>query len=142
MISFPTSKYILLFFFAGCPSQIDLALLLDRSGSIDEVEWRKVAHFAKDAVDLFEVSEEGTHMAIVDYSNDADVIFDFQKYTGAYRNTVNLKREIDNIPKPEHGQTFIDKALKVANERVFLESKGMRKDVKKVKYGKVWLTKQ
>ncbi|EDO36208.1 predicted protein [Nematostella vectensis] len=46
----------------GCPIPIDLALVLDSSGSIGRRNWVKVKRFAKDVIDYYDVSEKGTHI--------------------------------------------------------------------------------
>jgi hypothetical protein len=107
-------------------------LLLDKSGSIDADEWKQVVDFAKEMVDMLEVSESGTHMALVDYGSKTHTAFDFQTFTGVDLNTVNLKRKIEQISFPNRSLTFIDKALVVADSEIFVEANGMRKNSKKV----------
>ncbi|XP_048583231.1 uncharacterized protein LOC5507629 isoform X2 [Nematostella vectensis] len=115
----------------GCPIPIDLALVLDSSGSIGRRNWVKVKRFAKDVIDYYDVSEKGTHIGIVMYSTDASVKMHFNKYSGAEMNNVNIKRDIDEL-RLERGLTFIDKALKISAEKLFTEKNGMRLNRKKV----------
>ncbi|XP_048583307.1 uncharacterized protein LOC5512020 isoform X1 [Nematostella vectensis] len=115
----------------GCPIPIDLALLLDSSGSIGRRNWVKVQKFAKSIVDIYDISEQGTHFAIIAYSTSAVVEIAFNKYTGVERNAVNIKRDIDEF-KLQRGLTFIDKALALADSKVFTVEGGMRTDRKKV----------
>ena len=123
--------YISFFFSEGCPIPIDLALLLDSSGSIGRKNWKKVLTFAKDVTDIYDISEKGTHMAIMMYSNDPEISISFDKYKGVHLNGVNIKRDIDNF-KWQRGRTFIDRALIDANENLFTEAKGMRTNIRKV----------
>jgi hypothetical protein len=116
---------------AACPIPVDIALLLDSSGSIGEANWTKVVESAKALVDAYDVSEQGTHVGLISYSTNVSLDIGFNSFTGINRNAVNLKRVIDKLPLMG-GKTFIDKALKLANEELFEESKGMRKKYKKV----------
>lgn len=110
-----------------------MALLLDSSGSIGRRNWKKVQKFAKDVVDIYDISEKGTHIAILPYSTNPVIEIKFNKYKGAQLNGVNIKRDIDNF-KLQRGLTFIDKALKLANEELFTEEAGMRKNIRKVRF--------
>lgn len=46
----------------GCPIPIDLAFILDSSGSIGRKNWVKVKAFVKGIIDFYDVSERGTHV--------------------------------------------------------------------------------
>jgi len=82
-------------------------------------------------IDSFDISEKGTHIAIMIYSSIPEVKIKFNTYTGAQLNGVNIKRDIDHF-KWQRGRTFIDRALTMANENIFTEEAGMRRNVRKV----------
>ena len=82
-------------------------------------------------MDEFEVSDTGTHVALIEYSTDASIQLKFNTFTGGALNAVNIKRKIQSVPHTR-GFTYIDKALDLANREVFSEANGMRKDVAKV----------
>merc|ERR1712212_879963 len=78
-----------------CSEPIDLVLVLDSSGSISKKNWQKVKDFAKDLIDQYDISEGGTHIAIITYSTVPKINIKFNSYRGAQLNAVNIKRDID-----------------------------------------------
>ena len=83
-------------------------------------------------MDKFDISESGTHVALVEYSTDASVQLRFNDFSGAKLNAVNVKRKIKNLPHTR-GFTYIDKALRLADSEIFSPKGGMRENVTKVK---------
>ena len=83
------------------------------------------------AVDKFDISETGTRVALVEYSTFASVQLTFSDLTNAQLNAANVKRKIQGIPQTR-GYTYINRALKLANTKIFTEANGMRKDAIKV----------
>lgn len=83
-------------------------------------------------MDGFDISEDGTHIAIVEYSTNPSVQLKFNDFSGAALNAANLKRKIGEIPHTR-GKTYIDKALAMADRDVFSVEGGMRTDVQKVR---------
>jgi len=110
---------------------LDLALLLDMSGSIGSDDWKKIIQFSKDVVDTFDISEKETHIAFILYATKVIVEVNFNQYKGVDLNPVSIKRDIDNF-KQEKGLTFIDKALIAADTLVFTKEAGMREKAQKV----------
>lgn len=82
-------------------------------------------------MDEFDISESGTHVALVEYSTEASVQLKFNDFSGAFLNAANVKRRIDQIPH-NRGLTYIDKALRLTNREVFTAEGGMRQNVTKV----------
>ncbi|XP_022779248.1 matrilin-3-like [Stylophora pistillata] len=115
----------------GCPKPVDLVLLIDASGSISRRNFVRFKVFLKRLVDEFDISESGTHVALVEYSTEASVQLKFNDYSGAFLNAANVKRRIDKIPHTR-GYTYIDKALALANSEVLSTKGGMRQNVSKV----------
>ena len=114
---------------------MDFALLVDTSGSISRRNFRQLLKFIEDMVDAFDISEDGTHIALVEYSTKASVQMKFNDFSGAQINSANYKRKIRKVPHAR-GYTYIDKALEKANEEVFTEEGGMRENVTKVIFKK------
>ena len=110
---------------------LDFALIVDTSGSISKRNFRKLLEFIQEMVDGFDISEDGTHIAIVEYSTDPSVQLKFNDFSGSALNAANLKRKVLGIPH-SRGKTYIDKALAMANRDVFSAAGGMRPDVLKV----------
>lgn len=115
----------------GCPIPLDFAMIVDASGSISRSNFKKLLDFMQDLLDGFDISEEGTHIAIVEYSTKASVQMKFNDFSGAKLHAANIKRKIRRIPHTR-GFTYIDKALRLANDNVFSEEFGMRPNVTKV----------
>lgn len=106
----------------ACPP-IDLGLILDSSGSLnfgDNEE--KIQEFAKALVDKFDVNPgiNGTHVSIVQFDNEATLLLGFNDL----QTKGNVGNTIDSY-KVRDGQTFLDRAVDLANEQ-FEISKGMR----------------
>lgn len=116
----------------GCPIPLDFAMIVDTSGSISRRNFRKLIKFIQDMLDGFDISEKGTHVAVVEYSTNASVPLRFNDFSGAFLNSANLKRAISNNINHSRGYTYIDKALKLANTDVFSAKGGMRPNVTKV----------
>ena len=82
-------------------------------------------------VDSFDVSEAGTHVALIEYSTEASIQLKFNDFSGAQLNAVNVKRRVQKMPH-KRGFTYIDKALTLANTEIFTKEAGMRDDAVKV----------
>ena len=125
---------------------VDLAFIIDASGSIGAVNFQKILEFVAKIVDAFEIKENGTHVGVIHYSDDAFLDFDFKKFQGAELTRENVVKEINKISVTE-GQTRIDLALIKAKDELFSLKGGMRPDKPKVtsmiyylKLPLVWLT--
>ena len=101
------------------------------SGSISRRNFLQFKRFLERLVDQFDVSETGTHVALVEYSTDASVQLRFNDFSGAELNAVNVKRKISSLPHTR-GFTYIDKALGLADRELFSAKGGMRPNVTKV----------
>ena len=84
-------------------------------------------------MDEFDISESGTHVALVEYSTKASVQLKFNDFSKAELNAVNVKRKIQSLPHTR-GFTYIDKALALTDAEIFSEKNGMRKNVAKVNF--------
>ena len=114
-----------------CNLPLDVAVLMDSSGSISRRNFQVFKRFIKSIITGFEISEDHTHIAIIEYSTKASVQLKFNDFTGRALNRNNVKGRVHRIPHVR-GKTFIDRALRLANEEVFTEKAGMRDWVKKV----------
>lgn len=110
---------------------MDLAFLIDSSGSITRGNWKLLKAFIKDTIDAFDVSPKGTHIASVSYSTRAIVDYRFNTLIGDKLNVPGLHKFVDRI-RHQRGFTYIDRALALANKEIFSEKGGMRQEVKKV----------
>ena len=119
-------------FTAGCPVPIDLGLIVDSSGSISRKNWVKTKNFLKSVANAFELSEKGTHVSVIVYATVAELAIKFNQFKGAHQNSLNLAKEMDTL-RHMRGFTYIDRALKLAQDEMFNEANGMRKGVQKVR---------
>ena len=108
-----------------------MAFIVDSSGSIGRRRWPKMLNFLKEVIDEFNVGPDGTHVAVVAYSTRPNLEFTFNAFSGADITAENYAKRIDRI-RFQRGFTYIDKALKMADEQVFVTSAGMRTSVAKV----------
>lgn len=102
------------------------------TGSISRRNFQNLKNVLRKAIDQFDISETGTHVALIEYSTDATVQLKFNDLSGALMNAPNVKRKIQAIPH-SRGFTYINKALNLADKELFTEANGMRKDVFKVR---------
>lgn len=115
-----------------CKTILDVAFLIDSSGSIRPKDWINMRTFIKQVVEAIDVSQDGSHVAAISYSSTPTVDFKFNSFTGAKLNPTDINLKIDSIRHKRH-YTYIDRALKLANQELFTTAGGMRDSVKKVK---------
>ena len=87
--------------------------------------------FLKKIIDAFNVGPDGTHIAVIAYSTNSVLEFTFNALSGAQVTAEEYGKLIDGI-RFQRGFTYIDKALIMADEQVFIQSAGMRPDVSQV----------
>lgn len=88
--------------------------------------------FLKDMVNALNVGPNKTHIAVIAYSTSATLEFPFDELEGSDVTEEEYGRLISNI-KFQRGFTFIDKALLLAEEKVFTEDAGMRPQLPQVR---------
>ena len=87
--------------------------------------------FLKKIISAFNVGPDGTHIAVIAYSSNAVLEFTFNTLSGPQITAEEYGTLIDSI-RFQRGFTYIDKALIMADEQVFIESAGMRPTVPQV----------
>ena len=100
------------------PCILDLAFVLDASGSI-EPAWSNVRRFVAGVVGLVNVSSTGTHVAVIKFGADSEIVFGFndgQDKDAVIRRVLGLSG-----PRP-FANTQIHKALNDANDVLFNEA--------------------
>lgn len=110
-----------------CRPVLDIAFIVDSSGSIGRNNWVRVKRFVKALISKLDVSASGTHVAAVAYSTNPEVVTRFRSYQG----TDHVNRLIDRM-RYQRGFTYTDKALLLADRDLFQTSNGMRANVPKV----------
>ena len=117
--------------FSGCKATADVAFLVDSSGSIGRSRWSLMLDFLKNVTNVFNVGPNGTHIAVIAYSTNAELEFTFNALSGPQITAAAYGKLFDKM-RFQRGFTYIDKALIMAYEQVFTPSAGMRPGVPQV----------
>ena len=107
---------------------MDVGIILDSSRTVGWNNFEALKRAVAKLTDNFHVSNEGTHFGFIHYNEDATLDFDFTD--SSVHNPEALKEKIMDI-KYDPGLTRTDKAIKMADERLFTDRGGARKDVPK-----------
>ena len=106
---------------------MDIAFIVDSSGSIGRSNWERVKRFLKALVSKLDVSPSATHVAVISYSTSPKVEMRFN----GLQNTDEVNRKFDDMLW-QRGFTYTDQALQLADRDLFLDLNGMRSNVPKV----------
>ena len=106
---------------------MDIAFVVDSSGSIGRTNWERMKRFLKALVSRLDVSPSTAHIAAIAYSNSAEVVMMFNGVQG----TNQINQLLDGM-RFQRGFTYTDKALLLADSDLFQFSTGMRSNVPKV----------
>lgn len=140
MLSFPFSLYCSISLIFGlwtlhffsldkeCSPLLDIAFIIDSSGSIGRMNWERTKRFVKAVISKLEVSPSAAHVAAISYSTNPRVVLRFNSFQG----TLQVNQVFDDM-RWERGYTYTDKALLLADSELFQTSYGMRSNVKKVR---------
>ncbi len=109
---------------------IDLALIIDNSGSIEDAgkgNYKLLKDFIKSLLDSLDISEHGTHVGALRFSSDVHTEFRLN----TYNTTEDMK---DHITHMDYAQQFtnISGALWKARQDIFKPEYGDRSDVQNV----------
>lgn len=108
----------------SCSAIVDVAFIIDSSGSISRRNYGKIKAFVKGIAGRLGISTNGSRAGIILYSTKASV----KAYFNDSRTIEEFKRKVDELPH-ERGLTYINKALELASSELFSRA---RKDVPKV----------
>ncbi|KAK3739519.1 hypothetical protein QZH41_016191, partial [Actinostola sp. cb2023] len=106
-----------------CQTSLDLAFILDTSGSVGRDNFDKIKTFVKHVIDFFNIGPKGTHVAVVTYSTFAVVEFQLNTHT----TKTALKKAVNQIYY-RAGWTYTADAIELTTEKVFATKFGMRPD--------------
>lgn len=107
---------------------MDIAFIMDSSGSIGRRNWEKLKRFVKSIVSRFDVGFSATHVAVIAYSTNPVVEMRFWNT----QSTDEVNQVIDKIPW-QRGMTYSNKALLLADRDIFTIANGMRPEAPKVR---------
>lgn len=114
-------KFLLISTDKECSAVVDIAFVVDSSGSIGRTNWERIKRFLKSLVSKLDVSKSATRIAGVSYSNDPEVVMRFSNFQG----TDQVNQVIDGM-RWQRGFTHTDRALLLADRDLFQTSNGMR----------------
>ena len=97
---------------------MDVAFIIDSSGSIGRRNYLKQKNFVKEVAKSFGLAADQSQAAMVLYSNSASV----QARFGQYATTEEFAKAVDALPY-ERGLTRIDRALELAATDIFPEAR-------------------
>ena len=108
-----------------CVAALDLGVIADISMSVRIENLPKLTEALETLVDKFGISPDGTHMGLITFAQDANLLFDFN--SDAATNAAAAKKIISGIDTL-YLQTRTDKALILANNKLFTAAGGDRAD--------------
>lgn len=109
-----------------CGKSLDLAFLLDASGSIDDSQWKLAKDFVRGVTDAFTLASNATRMAVITYSTQPHVEI---KY-GDINDLGELSDYMESMSQPR-GETRTDRALHVARDQLIRNEGGPRDNTPK-----------
>ena len=109
------------FFFPVCQTSVDLAFILDTSGSVGSYNFNQVKNFVKNVVDFFNIGSSGTHVAVVTYSTYSRLEFNLK----AHYTKSSIKNAVTYI-RYRGGWTYTADALDFTRRNVFSKSQVIR----------------
>lgn len=110
----------------GCSKDFvfDVGFAIDGSGSIDNNEYRLTKDFVLDIIGIFSVSDEGTHVALLEYASEAPIKIYFD-------DNYELLNEVKGLKQSKGHTTNIGTGLK-RSLVMFDVNHGMRQEVEKL----------
>ena len=112
---------------------MDIAFVVDSSGSIGRTNWERMKRFLKALVSRLDISPSAAHIAAIAYSNSPVVVMRFN----GVQDTNRINQLLDAMSY-QRGFTYTDKALLLADSDIFQSSRGMRSNVPKVGFLSEW----
>ena len=100
----------------------DVGFAIDGSGSIDNNEYRLTKDFVLDIIGIFSVSDEGTHVALLEYASEAPIKIYFD-------DNYELLNEVKGLKQSKGHTTNIGTGLKQSLV-MFDVNNGMRQEVR------------
>lgn len=128
------------FFLSVCRARLDLAFLIDGSGSIERSgrgNFRRCLNFVKRMVSSFKVSPSYTRVGVTLFSSRTWLVFGFNRF----RNKRQIYRAIDRIRYPSGG-TRIGSALRFVKYRLFQGSRRRKVGITKLNTLRICLGKE
>lgn len=110
--------------FSRCRNPVDVAFLVDSSGSLGKEGFRKQKDFIKAVTQTLDISYSHSRAGVITYSDRASVAIAFSDYI--HKEEFNIALEA----LPYHGKTTrIDKAIVKASRELMTRRRGRREDI-------------
>lgn len=110
--------------FIGCDGKLDLAFIVDSSGSIRSSRFEDVKEFISNITSNMEISQDKTRVGIISFSDDASL----QIRLDQYGRKEDLMQAIKGLPYLR-GRTHTASALRMMREELFQVNNGDRTNV-------------
>ena len=112
--------HVLNFLFLACVAPVDLGFLIDGSGSIEAYgtgNFKRCLDFVKKMAAAFDISTDKTHVGVVLFATNPELVFDFNKYF----DIASIDLALDSMKYP-NGGTYTGKALTFTQSSLFASS--------------------
>ena len=107
---------------------VDVGFIIDSSGSISSSNWNRLKRFLMSLTSKLNVSNSQTHVGAVTFATSTNIEFDFR----LFGDTDVVNGRLTRMPH-HRGYTYTDLAIKLASEKLFSYSHGMRVHAAKVR---------
>ena len=114
------------FILAPKPCEVDLAFLVDKTNSVGEENFELEKGFLMEVSNALAIGPDATHAAYILFAKNAEVLNTFAE--SEYYSSENVQHLIEGIPIKLGSRTFIDRALKAADEQLYTVEGGDRSD--------------
>ena len=108
-------------FFAVCHKSIDLAFVLDASGTVDDSQWKLTKDFVHGVSNGFGLASNKTRISVLAYSTLPQIELKFDD-RNAYENMDDF---LESMSQPR-GDTRTDRALKMTRDKLITSESGAR----------------
>ena len=109
-----------------CPHKLDVAVLLDSSGTM-RTAYSHAKEFIKTFADYYHLGVNSTHIGVITFSERAYLHVPFN----AHQEHTAFNNDVDSIPFLGY-RTRLDLAFKMADERLYSPKYGAREDTEKI----------
>ncbi|XP_046338529.2 uncharacterized protein LOC124119903 [Haliotis rufescens] len=110
-----------------CKTELDLAFIIDGSGSVSSTNFRRMLAFINDVIDDLNIDDDEIHVAALEFSTVVGDIITFDSFT----TKAALTSSISRIRKGSSG-TRTDRAIQEAGATLFNTTTGARPHAKRV----------
>ena len=122
-----TTSDMVFFYFSECTKSADVAFILDSSAAIDQSVWNRMKAFARGIASAFNLHDEVTRVGLITYATQPGLELAFNE-----KNDHDEFSDFLNTVTAGHGTSDLQRALGLANDKLFVPEAGMRTKVPNV----------